>query len=225
MRTCEIEGCPNRHHSHGYCNRHRMMIRRHNDPTWQRQRTGCEAEGCHQTRTVGIYCSRHHKRLVLHIETPPPVPRSCRVWVKDCAWCGRTFAARMPHSTTCSRHCSRKQGRATRRAREAGARGTYTWTQVMRLHLLFDRRCAYCGTTIDGQPEPDHVVPLSRGGHNSIGNILPSCRSCNADKRDLLLPEWNADRTRRGLSARTTTWFHHDPRYLHLHADALSAAA
>lgn len=29
-----------------------------------------------------------------------------------------------------------------------------------------------------------------RGGENHIGNLLPSCASCNSDKRDLLLDEW-----------------------------------
>jgi 5-methylcytosine-specific restriction endonuclease McrA len=59
-------------------------------------------------------------------------------------------------------------------------------------------------------------VPLSRGGSNSITNILPACRRCNGDKRDLSLDEWTADRRRRNLPAVVTTWAVGDPKYLHL---------
>ncbi|HEY8807173.1 MAG TPA: HNH endonuclease, partial [Candidatus Limnocylindria bacterium] len=31
--------------------------------------------------------------------------------------------------------------------------------------------------------EADHRAPLSRGGRNTIENILPACRSCNRRKR------------------------------------------
>ncbi|HAT1242480.1 TPA: HNH endonuclease [Corynebacterium striatum] len=36
----------------------------------------------------------------------------------------------------------------------------------------------------------DHVVPLSRGGKNTIGNALPACQSCNSSKHSKLLAEW-----------------------------------
>lgn len=36
----------------------------------------------------------------------------------------------------------------------------------------------------------DHVVPLSRGGRHSIGNILPACESCNLSKHASYLVEW-----------------------------------
>jgi 5-methylcytosine-specific restriction endonuclease McrA len=86
----------------------------------------------------------------------------------------------------------------------------------MRIYLLFDKRCAYCDEKIVGLPDPDHVIPLAKGGHNTIGNILPACRTCNCDKRDLIVDEWNADRRRRGLPPRHTTWSINDPRYRHL---------
>lgn len=59
--------------------------------------------------------------------------------------------------------------------------------------------CAYCGGRDDLQP--DHVVPLCRGGSNSITNVVPACAACNADKGSKALPEWYASRTTRGLPA------------------------
>ncbi len=40
--------------------------------------------------------------------------------------------------------------------------------------------CVYCGA-VNGL-EVDHVVPLSRGGANTMQNIVVACRSCNATK-------------------------------------------
>ena len=41
--------------------------------------------------------------------------------------------------------------------------------------------CAYCGAT--GSPlQRDCVLPISRGGRYTLGNIAPACGSCNASK-------------------------------------------
>ena len=41
--------------------------------------------------------------------------------------------------------------------------------------------CAYCGAT--GIPlQRDCVLPISRGGRYTLGNIAPACGSCNASK-------------------------------------------
>lgn len=54
-------------------------------------------------------------------------------------------------------------------------------------------RCAYCETQLDPSlATVDHVVPLSRGGLNVLGNKVAVCRPCNAAKSNLLPddPEW-----------------------------------
>lgn len=53
----------------------------------------------------------------------------------------------------------------------------------------------WCGSYIvdinkDHAPSRDHVVPLSRGGRDTIDNIIVVCRRCNNLKGDLTLPEW-----------------------------------
>ena len=49
--------------------------------------------------------------------------------------------------------------------------------------------CAYCGIDLTfGDPRDltayvvDHILPVVRGGTEDIGNLMPSCRSCNAAK-------------------------------------------
>ncbi len=73
-----------------------------------------------------------------------------------------------------------------------------------------------CETRIVGQPEPDHLVPLSKGGSNSSTNILPACRPCNLSKQSMSLSEWAACRERRGRPPVTTSWAIDDPRVQHL---------
>lgn len=41
--------------------------------------------------------------------------------------------------------------------------------------------CAYCGAT-DRPLQKDCVLPLSRGGRYTLGNIAPACGPCNASK-------------------------------------------
>lgn len=53
--------------------------------------------------------------------------------------------------------------------------------------------CHYC----DGRFSPseltmDHIVPISRGGRSSKGNVVPACKTCNNKKKYLLPMEWDA---------------------------------
>lgn len=49
--------------------------------------------------------------------------------------------------------------------------------------------CRYCGCDVD-VPHLDHVIPFSRGGKTTIENLVVSCRSCNASKKDRDLSGW-----------------------------------
>jgi 5-methylcytosine-specific restriction endonuclease McrA len=49
----------------------------------------------------------------------------------------------------------------------------------------FGGKCAYCGTTEN--ITRDHIVPLGRGGADTIDNIQPLCYSCNARKSARLI--------------------------------------
>lgn len=51
-------------------------------------------------------------------------------------------------------------------------------------------------------PTLDHVVPVSRGGHNLWHNLVTMCNKCNSSKRDCLLHEMSNERTRPGFAER-----------------------
>jgi 5-methylcytosine-specific restriction endonuclease McrA len=52
----------------------------------------------------------------------------------------------------------------------------------------YNHSCIYCGEK--GKMTMDHVVPLSRGGRHSIGNLVPSCGPCNFSKNKKFITEW-----------------------------------
>ena len=44
--------------------------------------------------------------------------------------------------------------------------------------------CHYCGGKFPpSELTMDHIVPLSRGGHSTKGNIVPCCKACNNGKK------------------------------------------
>lgn len=49
--------------------------------------------------------------------------------------------------------------------------------------------CAYCHEPC-ANLQREHVIPLSRGGRQSIGNLVPACAACNYRKRTKFLSEW-----------------------------------
>ena len=59
------------------------------------------------------------------------------------------------------------------------------WRRELQRH---NNRCFYCQS--EGVLTMDHVIPASRGGTHSIGNLVPACKSCNSSKRDRTIMEW-----------------------------------
>ena len=53
--------------------------------------------------------------------------------------------------------------------------------------------CHYCGRPVlPKELTMDHIVPIARGGKTSRGNVVPSCKECNNQKKQLLPLEWEA---------------------------------
>jgi len=52
--------------------------------------------------------------------------------------------------------------------------------------------CHYCKTTTPPKElTMDHIVPVSRGGRSTKGNVVPACKECNNKKKQLLPMEWD----------------------------------
>lgn len=231
-RTCTLPGCDKPHRAKGLCGTHynQQNPNRYRKVIVQCSLCGedCEKEAGRAKKYAALYCSlacrdvdrkracdlpaNHWARWYGATSrwTAPRLPEE-----RECSWCGALFSTIQPRSLYCGHPCRRRAGKLRRRAREVGATGEYTWAEVMRIHLMGDRRCSYCDAHTDS-PDPDHVVPISRGGRNDIGNILPCCRMCNNDKSDMTLVEWEQWRRLKGKVPVRTIFDRTEPRFRHL---------
>jgi 5-methylcytosine-specific restriction endonuclease McrA len=70
-----------------------------------------------------------------------------------------------------------------RRLQRDAAPGTYTAKEWQELKVQYDYRCLMCYRR---EPEiiltVDHIVPISKGGSNTIDNLQPLCKGCNSRK-------------------------------------------
>lgn len=49
----------------------------------------------------------------------------------------------------------------------------------------FGHQCQYCGGIFKPyELEIDHIVPVSKGGHDKYYNMVPACKTCNGKKTD-----------------------------------------
>ena len=63
-------------------------------------------------------------------------------------------------------------------------RATAHWKKIRLKVLARDANtCAYCG---DVATEVDHVYPKSKGGEDTLDNLVAACRTCNVRKKDSL---------------------------------------
>lgn len=56
------------------------------------------------------------------------------------------------------------------------------------LRRIYNSPCLMCGSTEN--QSLDHIIPLSRGGRHSVGNITTLCLECNIKKRARTISEW-----------------------------------
>jgi 5-methylcytosine-specific restriction endonuclease McrA len=70
--------------------------------------------------------------------------------------------------------------------------GTLT-REVLRAMIAGAVECAYCGVDLRTTKKSfEHVIPLSRGGLHSIGNVIVCCWPCNRSKHARTPEEWRA---------------------------------
>jgi 5-methylcytosine-specific restriction endonuclease McrA len=82
-----------------------------------------------------------------------------------------------------------------RKAAKLSSQSTAVSTAEVR--KILSRPCVNCGEREN--LHLDHIIPLSRGGRHSIGNLQPLCQYCNLSKNNLLQIEWRRRMGKVGL--------------------------
>ncbi|QBP33254.1 HNH endonuclease [Gordonia phage BrutonGaster] len=171
-QTCSVNDCLKRVQAKGLCSSHYQASRREAVAKRRRQ-IGCRVSGCPKPLLAKGLCKSHYdatrREELLEVE---------RRW-------------RQKNRDKVREKIRRRQARK----RELDVRAVAD-RDLLRLRNRQLGRCFYCDDRLAaGQEHVDHVVPMSRGGRHSIGNLVIACAGCNCSKSDWFLYEWKLNQT------------------------------
>jgi len=137
------------------------------------------------------WCSESCRAKARHAADPDRARRSIAKWRAANPEKAREALERWRSENRDRVRAHSRQASKNRRLWKEGSGEGISAKAWLRLIRRFQWRCAYCGESPPetGALQPDHVVPLSRGGAHSEGNILPVCPRCNKIKSDRLIVE------------------------------------
>ena len=189
-KICTIEGCDRIVNARGLCGLHYRRAQVAGEFG-----TPCSIEGCMKPCVGRGFCAAHYSKARMP-EFREQINARQRTYMKAYRLTGKhlksTLAAGERYRKRNLEKFALKE--KIRRAKKRSNGGNFGKTDWVKLLRRFNYLCAYCklnkATTID------HVIPISKGGTNFIGNILPACVSCNSSKQQMLLIEWRVYRDR-----------------------------
>ena len=63
MKKCTVEGCDNKHHSKGYCQKHYNQMKYHGHILEDKEKSSCQVEGCSNRHYAKGYCLKHYTQI------------------------------------------------------------------------------------------------------------------------------------------------------------------
>lgn len=145
------------------------------DPAFQEKQRERAKEYCARPEVKVAAAERNRKWIAAN---PERALESKRRWVGENREKAREYW-RTYYQTDRGRQKHKLQ-EMKRRAWKRGSECTITEEQWLAVLGKWEGRCAYCRSEVKITLE--HVAPLSRGGADSIENIVPACHSCNSRK-------------------------------------------
>lgn len=144
-----------------------------------------------RVRVISQWVEKHRPRLVAYLEGHD-IATAAEALAHEVEWSSapRGTASREAVARVSSRANARYRSYAIGIAQNAFIRnilsglGTESFSERdwLETKAHFENRCAYCGQ--DGELLIEHAIPINREslGEHRLGNIVPSCRKCNAAK-------------------------------------------
>lgn len=100
-----------------------------------------------------------------------------------------------------SRLKNKEKNRPSKNARQSIRNRTLTHTPYLildkELRKIYNSPCFMCGCTEN--QSLDHIIPISRGGSHSVGNIMTLCLQCNMSKHARTITEWKHSKDMLGV--------------------------
>lgn len=88
-----------------------------------------------------------------------------------------------PQPTPCPNCKLRHHAQLRAERLKVARRERHTRQEWLDLLEKYGGKCAVCGGGCGEHSfHKDHIIPISRGGHDGISNIRPACFSCNCSK-------------------------------------------
>jgi len=111
-----------------------------------------------------------------------------------CEWCYYSELASLWGKENPERRAALSANRRAR-VRNAPSDGSLTADVWSRLRMGAEF-CITCGSEFDGRGDrtQGHVVPITKGGHHSVGNVIVQCKSCNSRQHARVLGDWTPPR-------------------------------
>lgn len=123
-------------------------------------------------------------RATLHAADPSISRRQSEAWRANNPKAAKAISARCYRKNPIPAKLNAK----IRRVRMLGVEGSHTEEEITDLFVKQKGKCAYCLIKLTMAPKnrntvtEDHVVAVTAGGSNHIGNIALCCKSCNSKK-------------------------------------------
>ncbi len=205
-KPCGVEDCGKQSVSHGFCPAHLRKFKLYGDPlapnrkrAWPPFEHGTpHGYGYHKCRcmeckawAVGAQTAYIERRKNDGRWNHGIIGYQCGCRCEICVETARSTARRFYRNNPERGARINAARRAAKLAIDCYEISERDWE---RLCQRYDQCCAYCGKR--KKLTRDHIIPVTRGGQESIGNLVPACDTCNKSKNDKLLVEWRYGRKR-----------------------------